>query len=94
MRAVDLFDEIQTNGYHAQMMAIPCELLLLILRTDYTLSSFVNEMIGNDGFKFRYCHDDDPTGKSVIIFLDAKRSVIYQCSESRSDLSNQRSFYC
>jgi hypothetical protein len=39
-----------------------------MLRTHHILSSFVNGMIGNAGFKFRYCHDDDdPTSKSVII---------------------------
>jgi hypothetical protein len=48
-------------------MAIYYELLLM-LRTHHILSSFVNGMIGNAGFKFRYCHDDDdPTGKSVNI---------------------------
>jgi hypothetical protein len=67
MRTLDLLGRILTNGYHAEIRAMSYG-LLLILKTDHSLSRLVGGMIRNDGFRFRYCYNE-PTGKSVIIFL-------------------------
>jgi hypothetical protein len=67
MRTLDLLGKILSNGYHAEIKDTSYG-LLLILKADHPLSSFVGGMIRNDGFKFKYCYNES-SGKLVIIFF-------------------------
>ena len=66
MRTIDLLGKILIEGYQAEIRNKPHG-LFLIVKPEHRLSGFVGNMIRNEGFKFRYCYNED-SGKTVVIF--------------------------
>ncbi len=77
MRKLDLLGKILGQGCHAEILESNSSGLLLVVKAENRLTSFVGTMIRNEGFRFRYCYSETD-GKTVIIFSKSSSNDGYE----------------